>query len=103
LKSLALLRQKHCIDSLATIATSHQKGLESIRKSNLFSRIRTLGTIAAFDFNQRISKKMRTEFLESGLLLRPLGQTIYLMPPYCISEVELEASYQKIIEIGQHY
>ena len=38
-------------------------------------------------------------FLENGLLLRPLGNTIYLMPPYCIKEETLYNCYEKIIEI----
>mgnify|MGYP003331027280 CR=1 FL=1 len=49
--------------------------------------------------NNRIVQLMYNIFLENGLLLRPLGNTIYLMPPYCIKEKTLYNCYEKIIEI----
>ena len=39
---------------------------------------------------------LRARFLEEGFLLRPLGNTLYLMPPYCITPSELESIYQAI-------
>jgi len=68
---------------------------------------RTCGTIAALDvitndtghyFNS-ISLTMRQKFLELGFLMRPLGNTIYLMPPYCISADELESAYRAIRQV----
>ena len=43
-----------------------------------------------------IGSILRTRFLQEGLLLRPLGNTLYLMPPYCITPSELEFIYQAI-------
>ena len=67
-----------------------------------------LGTIAAFDYEKvsdvygsSDSLLLRQKFLENGLLLRPIGNTIYLMPPYCINEKNLKKSYEKLIEILQ--
>jgi adenosylmethionine-8-amino-7-oxononanoate aminotransferase len=34
--------------------------------------------------------------LEQGVLLRPLGNTLYIMPPYCITAVQLEKVYATI-------
>ena len=72
----------------------------------LFRSPRVLGSIAAFEFNGMDQKygssenqKLKNIFLENGLLLRPLGNTIYLMPPYCIKEKTLSNCYEKIIEI----
>ena len=46
------------------------------------------------------NQKLKNIFLENGLLLRlSLGNTIYLMPPYCIKEKTLYNCYEKIIEI----
>lgn len=67
------------------------------------SRLRFTGTIAAADivcvpagyFNE-LSRDLRRQFLEMGLLLRPLGNTIYLLPPYCISDEQLERAYKGI-------
>ncbi len=66
---------------------------------------RFCGTIAAFDlatpdnqsgyFNQ-VGPALRQQFLEMGLLLRPLGNTIYLLPPFCIDDEQLERAYKGI-------
>ncbi len=39
---------------------------------------------------------LRERFLDLGFFIRPLGNTLYLMPPYCISDRELESIYQVI-------
>lgn len=62
------------------------------------TRPRFCGTIFAFDlnlpgdpgyFNSR-APQLRAEFLKEGLLLRPLGNTVYLMPPYCTDDETLK-------------
>ena len=70
--------------------------------------MRTLGSIAAFDYlsisnayGSRDSQNLRNKFLKNGLLLRPIGNTIYLMPPYCIKKTNLIKSYEKLNEILQ--
>ncbi len=70
-------------------------------------KYRVCGTIAAFDlitderthyFNS-ISLLLREKFLEQGILIRPLGNTIYLMLPYCVTSEELESVYKAIRHI----
>ena len=36
---------------------------------------------------------------EKGLLIRPLGNTIYLMPPYCVTKGQLASIYEKIADV----
>lgn len=69
--------------------------------------IRCLGAIAAMNvvtsaqpgyFNQ-IGLKIRQQALDKGLLLRPLGNVLYLMLPYCITDAELDLIYTGIDEI----
>jgi adenosylmethionine-8-amino-7-oxononanoate aminotransferase len=43
-----------------------------------------------------VGPKLYDFFLSRGLLLRPLGNTIYLMPPYCIAHDELALAYRAI-------
>jgi adenosylmethionine---8-amino-7-oxononanoate aminotransferase len=74
------------------------------------SNFRTCGTIAAMEvvtnqlegsgnYFHSISPLLKAEFLAAGFLIRPLGNTIYLMPPYCITESELAQVYQAIAEV----
>lgn len=68
---------------------------------------RHCGTIVAFDVETGESSHyfnatgpaLRAAFLDAGLLLRPLGNTVYLMPPYCISDEALEHVYSTIRDI----
>lgn len=68
--------------------------------------IRVCGTIAAMEvktesesFLNATGSTLRSRFLAENFLLRPLGNTIYLMPPYCITDSELESIYQAIRRI----
>lgn len=60
---------------------------------------RQLGTIAAFELDgdegylSERAPKLLARFREMGLLLRPLGSTLYVMPPYCIDDADLDAIY----------
>lgn len=68
---------------------------------------RFCGTIAAFDvttsdgnnYFDSISLTLRQLFLTRDLLIRPLGNTIYLMPPYCITTEQLDFIYLQIREV----
>jgi adenosylmethionine-8-amino-7-oxononanoate aminotransferase len=42
-------------------------------------------------------------FLDKGILLRPLGNILYVMPPYCISSEELSYVYLKIEEALEQF
>jgi adenosylmethionine-8-amino-7-oxononanoate aminotransferase len=64
---------------------------------------RFVGTIAAFDVETGVSgyfdpaaQDLKRLFLSNGLLLRPLGHTVYLMPPYCVDRDLLTVIYGKI-------
>ena len=76
---------------------------ESLRNDPRFTDVRFCGTIAAFDLKvadegylASIGPKLYDFFLSRGLLLRPLGNTIYIMPPYCITRDELASLYEAI-------
>jgi adenosylmethionine-8-amino-7-oxononanoate aminotransferase len=58
--------------------------------------VRHIGTIAAFDvrnvgqgYLSSIAPKLYRYFVSQGVLLRPIGQTIYMLPPYCVSQEDL--------------
>ncbi|MDX1977712.1 MAG: adenosylmethionine--8-amino-7-oxononanoate transaminase [Pseudanabaenaceae cyanobacterium bins.68] len=72
------------------------------------SNFRVCGTIAAMEVTARsstpgyfhhLAAPLKAEFLAAGFLLRPLGNTIYIMPPYCIGQEELGSIYAAIAQV----
>lgn len=69
--------------------------------------VRCCGTIVAMDlitknsagYLNAIGKTFRKKAEEEGLLVRPLGNAVYLMPPYCISNSQLSMIYEKLYTI----
>lgn len=68
-----------------------------------FEKARQTGTIAAIDLKvdgagylAAAGQRLRTYAAERGVLLRPLGNTIYVLPPYCITAVELDRVWDAI-------
>jgi adenosylmethionine---8-amino-7-oxononanoate aminotransferase len=68
-----------------------------------FAEVRHIGTIVALDLNvahsgyaSTLSLDLMRFFNARGLLLRPLGPTIYVLPPYCVTARELDSVYEAI-------
>ena len=97
LASLDLLLEPSCFEQRAMIASSHQAFCEAWHPR--FKRCESIGTILALEYISEISIRDRLYdfFLSQGLLLRPLGNVVYVMPPYCIQKEELEWIYSQII------
>jgi adenosylmethionine-8-amino-7-oxononanoate aminotransferase len=92
-------------ERVAALAAAQAELLEALRQDAHFSDVRQIGTIAAVDFRAEqpgylagIGQRLYDFFLERRLLLRPLGNTVYVMPPYCASPRELDAVYEAIAE-----
>lgn len=108
LSSLELFQNDNTFEKIKKISDIHQNYLDELSTKKNISKVRMLGTIAAFDYNgisskygSEESRSLKNTFMKHGLLLRPLGNTIYLMPPFCISPQNLVNSYEKLIEILQ--
>ncbi|HEY9896636.1 MAG TPA: aminotransferase class III-fold pyridoxal phosphate-dependent enzyme, partial [Candidatus Sericytochromatia bacterium] len=79
----------------------HRKHLEALSDHPHLTNIRVTGTIAAMDIStdqpgylSQLSIDIRQRSIAQGLLLRPLGNVLYLMPPYCITDDELAFIYR---------
>lgn len=85
----------------------HWQNSQLLKELPNVERLRITGTIVAFDIKtsdqpgylNQIASKIRGQAIDRGLLLRPLGNVLYLMPPYCITEAELEWVYQNLASI----
>jgi len=89
------------VKSLAGLQAAHVAALAAADRR--FKNPRAIGTIAAVDLDvpdggylAAASLKLRAHFLAKGILLRPLGNTIYVMPPYCTSAADLASVYDAI-------
>lgn len=88
------------VADLARRQAGHARGLE-----DKVNNLRQLGTIVAMEFEERegdylsaLGPKLMSFFRERDMLLRPLGNTLYVMPPYCISDDDLGRIYGVIDE-----
>jgi len=100
LASLDLLLDPACAAARARIERRHRAGLAPLVAAGPgASRLRIQGTIAAFQVaGPGRAARMRPWLLERGLLVRPLGSTLYLLPPYCITDGQLDRAYEGIAE-----
>ncbi|GAB4130914.1 MAG: adenosylmethionine--8-amino-7-oxononanoate transaminase [Raineya sp.] len=105
LASLQILLQKETLNAITHIGERHIEFELKVRGHKKLSDVRSIGTILALElqtqeetsyFNQ-IGKSVYQYFLEKNILLRPLGNVLYLMPPYCIKEEELDWVYQEVL------
>ena len=85
-----------------TAAYMHEK-LQKFSELEIVENIRQTGMICAFDLKgftpqQRIGLKVYQHGLDNGVLLRPLGSTIYFMPPYVITHEEIDKMFDVAYE-----
>ena len=99
LTSLALLQTQDCQNTIQKIYEAHQNGIDFLKAKNLpLEKFRLCGTIAAFDSTAN-SLSLYDEFTKNNLLIRPLGKSIYLLPPYCVTAEEIKECYLTIYKI----
>lgn len=104
LASLDLFEKSETWDNINRIGSSHREFLSQIRKHPLVENPRQIGTIVAFDVktkeNTSYLNSLRDEMndfcLSHGVIIRPLGNIVYIMPPYCITGGEWEKVYATI-------
>jgi adenosylmethionine-8-amino-7-oxononanoate aminotransferase len=100
--SLEILQSQFTQKSIQDINDSHIQGINYLKDvCSHIKNTRITGTIAAFDVvtDKNLNQELKTEFLKQGLLLRPLNNTVYLLPSYITTKDELKTSYKKIASI----
>lgn len=102
--SLDLLEKQETQQAIAQINNLHLQFAEQLKQTNKVENVRIQGTILAFDikteqatsYGNSLREVLNKHFIQKGILLRPLGNTLYILPPYCITAKELQIVYNEI-------
>lgn len=108
LANVGVWREEPVRERIAALSAAQARRIGRFAGDLRFTAARSCGTIAALDlvvpdagYLASVGPGLRAFFLERGLLVRPLGGTIYLMPPYCVTEAELDRLYDAISEAAE--
>jgi adenosylmethionine---8-amino-7-oxononanoate aminotransferase len=103
LASLDMFHDEHVLERVWSLEQQLRDGFEPLRA---LGDVRVIGGVAAVElasdkpgYLDGIGPRLAAAFLERGLLLRPLGNVVYFMPPYCITESETAWALEQIVEV----
>lgn len=108
LANVEVWRSEPVLERIAALAAAQQTQVERLGADSRFEGVRACGTIGAVDvradgagYLAEVGLRLRAAFLQRNILLRPLGNVVYVLPPYCISAEELESVYRLIAEVSR--
>lgn len=103
--NLEIFRTEPVLERIAAIERVHRKQITRFQSHPAVSDLRMIGTIAAVELRaddpgylSSIREKLYSFFLSRGVLLRPLGNVVYILPPFAITPDELRYVYEVIEE-----
>lgn len=103
LANIEIWETEPVLDRIAALAATQRKQIDRYKDDQRVSNARQLGTLTALDMRvsdsgylAEIGPKLYEFCASNGMLLRPLGNTLYVMPPYCITAAELDAVYDVV-------
>jgi adenosylmethionine-8-amino-7-oxononanoate aminotransferase len=111
LASLTLVQESDAIAKVRALEGWLRTGLEPLRSLPVVGEVRVIGGVGIVElatdaanasgvgYLDDIGPRLTRAFLERGLLLRPLGNVLYLMPPYVITEAETAWATGQIGEV----
>jgi adenosylmethionine---8-amino-7-oxononanoate aminotransferase len=103
--SLRIFEGEPVFERIGAIACIHRERLAKIRKHPAVAEVRSIGTMAAVELRaddagyfSNLRPKLYKFFIDSGVLLRPLGNVVYVLPPYAITADELHYVHDRIAD-----
>jgi len=100
---LDLFREEPVLERVSRLEQQLRDGFAPLRA---LGDVRIIGGVAAVElasdkpgYLDGRGPRLAAEFLERGLLLRPLGNVVYFMPPYCITESETAWALEQIVDV----
>ncbi len=101
--SLDIIEDAQFFDDIDRVSRKHTAFYQKIKNHAQLADIRQTGTILALEIKvekdgyfSSIRDQAYSYFLENGMLLRPLGNVIFLNPPYCTTDEQLNFMYVKM-------
>jgi adenosylmethionine-8-amino-7-oxononanoate aminotransferase len=103
--SLEIFESEPVLERIAAIEKIHAERSAAFRGHPAVGDVRMLGTVMAMEmaaddpgYFSRMRSVLYDFFLERGVLLRPLGNVVYVLPPYVITDEELHRVYDVLTE-----
>ncbi len=103
LASLDLFRDEPVLQNVARLEQQLRDGFARLGR---LGDVRVIGGVGAVElasdrpgYLDQAGPRLAAAFLERGLLLRPLGNVVYFMPPYCITESEADWALDQIAQV----
>lgn len=104
LASISLLQTQEMQDNITRINKSHLQFQESIKTHPKVRTTRVMGVIFALEIHTQSAEsyygsmrnKLYNYFIEKGIIIRPVGNIVYILPPYIITDEQLHSVYKVI-------
>ncbi|MCC7516977.1 MAG: aminotransferase class III-fold pyridoxal phosphate-dependent enzyme, partial [Pseudomonadales bacterium] len=102
--SLSLLSTQTWQMAVENISRQLHCGLQVLRQQSGVADVRVLGAIGVVELNEPVvMKKIQPLFVEKGVWIRPFGKLVYVMPPFVISDEELQCLIQGMVDVVTEY
>jgi adenosylmethionine---8-amino-7-oxononanoate aminotransferase len=100
LESVRLVREMDWAGAVCRIEAGLRRGLESARALAGVADVRVLGAIGVVEMVHPVDvAAMQREFVARGVWVRPFGKLVYVMPPFCISDEQIDCLTGAIVAV----
>lgn len=101
-KSTQLLLEQDWQLNIQRIERTLKQQLQQVENLSIVEDVRVLGAIGVVELNQNVDlAQFQAECVKRGVWIRPFGKLVYVMPPYVISDVQLNTLLEHLIEMLQ--
>lgn len=99
-KSTQLLLEQDWQLNIQRIERTLKQQLQQVEHLSIVEDVRVLGAIGVVELNQNVDlAQFQAECVKRGVWIRPFGKLVYVMPPYVISDVQLNTLLEHLIEM----